>query len=47
MNMPFPSRKQVESIRKNYPPGTRVMLTVLTSWTIPITTISPMFLSLP
>ena len=26
MNMPFPSRKQVESIRKNYPPGTRVML---------------------
>ena len=26
MNMPFPSREQVESIRKNYPPGTRVML---------------------
>ena len=23
---PFPSREQVESIRKNYPPGTRVML---------------------
>ena len=26
MNMLFPSREQVESIRKNYPPGTRVML---------------------
>ena len=26
MNMPFPSREQVETIRKNYPPGTRVML---------------------
>ena len=26
MNIPFPSREQVESIRKNYPPGTRVML---------------------
>lgn len=26
MNMPFPSREQVESTRKNYPPGTRVML---------------------
>ena len=26
MNMPFPSREHVESIRKNYPPGTRVML---------------------
>ena len=26
MNMPFPSREQVASIRKNYPPGTRVML---------------------
>ena len=26
MNMPFPSREQVESIRKNYPPGTRIML---------------------
>ena len=26
MNMPFPSREQVESIRKNYPPGIRVML---------------------
>ena len=26
MNMPFPNREQVESIRKNYPPGTRVML---------------------
>ena len=26
MNMPFPSREQVESIRKNYPPGPRVML---------------------
>ena len=26
MNMPFPSREQVESIRKNYPPDTRVML---------------------
>ena len=26
MNMPFPSREQVESIRKNHPPGTRVML---------------------
>ena len=26
MNMPFPSREQVEFIRKNYPPGTRVML---------------------
>ena len=26
MKMPFPSREQVEFIRKNYPPGTRVML---------------------
>ena len=26
MNMPFPSREQVEFIRKNYTPGTRVML---------------------
>lgn len=26
MNMPFPSREQVEFIRKNYPPGTRVIL---------------------
>ena len=26
MNMPFPSREQVESIRKNYPPGTRIVL---------------------
>ena len=26
MNMPFSSREQVEFIRKNYPPGTRVML---------------------
>ena len=26
MNMPFHSRGQVESIRMNYPPGTRVML---------------------
>ena len=26
MSMSFPSREQVESIRKNYPPGTRVML---------------------
>lgn len=26
MNMPFPSREQVASIRKNYPSGTRVML---------------------
>lgn len=26
MNMSFPSREQVASIRKNYPPGTRVML---------------------
>ncbi len=26
MNMPFPSREQVESIRKNYPPGTRIIL---------------------
>ena len=26
MNMLFPSREQVEFIRKNYPPGTRVML---------------------
>ena len=26
MNMPFPSREQVASIRENYPPGTRVML---------------------
>ena len=26
MNMPFPSCEQVESTRKNYPPGTRVML---------------------
>ena len=26
MNMPFPSRSQVEAIRKNYPLGTRVML---------------------
>ena len=26
MNVPFPSREQVKSIRKNYPPGTRVML---------------------
>ena len=29
MNMPFPSREQVEFIRKNYPPGTRVMLNCL------------------
>ena len=28
MNMPFPSREQVEFIRKNYPPGTRVILLV-------------------
>ncbi len=26
MNMPFPSREQVASIRKNYPPGTRIVL---------------------
>lgn len=26
MNMPVPSREQVESIRKNYPPGTRIVL---------------------
>ena len=26
MNMPFPSREQVESIRKNYPPDTRIVL---------------------
>lgn len=26
MNMPFPSREQVESIRQNYPPGTRIVL---------------------
>lgn len=26
MNIPFPSREQVESIRKNYPPGTRVKI---------------------
>ena len=26
MNMPFPSREQVEAIRKNYPPDTRIML---------------------
>ena len=26
MNMPIPSREQVEAIRKNYPSGTRVML---------------------
>ena len=26
MNMPFPSREQVESIRKSYPPGTRIVL---------------------
>ena len=26
MNMSFPSREQVASIRKNYPLGTRVML---------------------
>ena len=26
MNIPFPSREQVASIRKNYPLGTRVML---------------------
>ena len=26
MNMSFPSREHVESIRKNYPLGTRVML---------------------
>ena len=26
MNMPFPSREHVESIRKNYPPGTRIVL---------------------
>ena len=26
MNMPFPSREQVESIRKNYPSGTRIIL---------------------
>ena len=26
MNMPFPSREQVASIRKNYPLGTRVIL---------------------
>ncbi|MDO5545642.1 MAG: DUF4314 domain-containing protein [Eubacteriales bacterium] len=25
MNMPFPSCEQVESIRKNYPPGTRIV----------------------
>ena len=29
MNMPFPSREQVESIRKNYPSGTRVMLIIM------------------
>ena len=26
MNMPFPSRSQVEAIRKNYPPGMRIVL---------------------
>ena len=26
MNMPFHSREQVESIRKSYPPGTRIVL---------------------
>ena len=26
MNMPFPSREHVESIRKNYPPGSRIVL---------------------
>lgn len=26
MNMPFPNREHVESIRKNYPPGTRIVL---------------------
>ena len=26
MNMLFPSREQVASIRKNYPPGTRIVL---------------------
>ena len=26
MNMPFPSREHVESIRKNYPPGMRIVL---------------------
>ena len=26
MNIPFPSREQVESIRKNYPPGMRIVL---------------------
>ena len=31
MNMPFPSREQVESTRKNYPPGTRVMLNNITN----------------
>ena len=38
MNMPFPSREQVEFIRKNYPPGTRVMLNnirLLPSWRCP------------
>ena len=32
MNMPFPSREHVESIRKNYPPGTRVMLNNILSY---------------
>lgn len=26
MNMPFPSRRQVEFTRKCYPPGTRILL---------------------
>ena len=26
MNLSFPSRELVESIRKNYPPGTRVIV---------------------
>ena len=26
MNRPFPSRQQVELIRQNYPPGTRIVL---------------------
>ena len=48
MNMSFPSREQVASIRKNYPLGTRVMLNNMNdpyspvesgtrgTWTIPV-----------
>lgn len=36
MNMPFPSREQVESIRKNYPPGTRVMLNNMNDLYFPV-----------